>query len=341
MDELQIEIIDINNEEERNEVKTFLNTFNLNYEKGIDYTVVLREKDDIVATASKSKNILKGFAINEKLQGEGITSMLVSSLLDRLFYEEIYHSFIFTKPQNIDIFSSLGFKPLYKAKKAALLENGIYDIHDHIKKLIKNHNIDITKSRSALVMNCNPFTKGHRYLIEEASKVSNEVLVFIVEEDKSVFPFESRYNMVKEGTFDLENVKVIRGGEYIISLATFPTYFLKEEDDILKTYTDIDAGIFAKYFCKELNIDRRFVGEEPYCNVTRTYNDSLIKQLKRFNIDLTIIPRKSIQGEVISASKVRTLIKHKDINKLETFLPKVTLEFLQTKIGKEIVEDIT
>lgn len=341
MDELQIEIIDINNEEERNEVKTFLNTFNLNYEKGIDYTVVLREKDDIVATASKSKNILKGFAINEKLQGEGITSMLVSSLLDRLFYEEIYHSFIFTKPQNIDIFSSLGFKPLYKAKKAALLENGIYDIHDHIKKLIKNHNIDITKSRSALVMNCNPFTKGHRYLIEEASKVSNEVLVFIVEEDKSVFPFESRYNMVKEGTFDLENVKVIRGGEYIISLATFPTYFLKEEDDILKTYTDIDAGIFAKYFCKELNIDRRFVGEEPYCNVTRTYNDSLIKQLKRFNIDLTIIPRKSIQGEAISASKVRTLIKHKDINKLETFLPKVTLEFLQTKIGKEIVEDIT
>lgn len=341
MDELQIEIIDINNEEERNEVKTFLNTFNLNYEKDIDYTVVLREKDDIVATASKSKNILKGFAINEKLQGEGITSMLVISLLDRLFYEEIYHSFIFTKPQNIDIFSSLGFKPLYKAKKAALLENGIYDIHDHIKKIIKNHNIDITKSRSALVMNCNPFTKGHRYLIEEASKVSNEVLVFIVEEDKSVFPFESRYNMVKEGTFDLENVKVIRGGEYIISLATFPTYFLKEEDDILKTYTDIDAGIFAKYFCKELNIDRRFVGEEPYCNVTRTYNDSLIKQLKRFNIDLTIIPRKSIQGEVISASKVRTLIKHKDINKLETFLPKVTLEFLQTKIGKEIVEDIT
>ncbi|MBU3207023.1 [citrate (pro-3S)-lyase] ligase [Clostridium algidicarnis] len=341
MDGLQIEIIDINNEEERNEVKRFLNTFNLNYEKDIDYTVVLREKGDIVATASKGKNILKGFAINHKLQGEGITAMLVNSLLDRLFYEEIYHSFIFTKPENIDIFSSLGFKLLYKAQKAALLESGIYDIHDHIKKLIKKHNIDITKSRSALVMNCNPFTKGHRYLIEEASKVSNEVLVFVVEEDKSVFPFESRYNMVKDGTFDLNNVKVIRGGEYIISLATFPTYFLKKEDDILKTYTDIDAGIFAKYFCKELNIDRRFVGEEPYCNVTSAYNDSLLKQLEKFNIDLTVIPRMSIDGEAISASKVRTLIKNGDINKLEALLPSVTLEFLQTEIGKEIAGDIT
>lgn len=341
MNELQIEIIDINNEEERNEVKRFLNAFSLDYEKDIDYTVVLRVKGDIVATASKSKNILKGFAINEELQGEGITAMLVSSLLDRLFYEEIYHSFIFTKPENIDIFSSLGFKLLYKAQKAALLENGIYDIHDHIKKLIKKHNIDINKSRSALVMNCNPFTKGHRYLIEKASQASKEVLVFIVEEDKSVFPFESRYNMVKDGTSDLKNVKVIRGGEYIISLATFPTYFFKKEDDILRTYTDIDAGIFAKYFCKELNIDRRFVGEEPYCKVTRAYNDSLFKELEKFNINLSIIPRKSIEGEITSASKVRELIKDKDVSKLETLLPKVTLEFLQTKIGKEIVEDIT
>ncbi|WP_032120443.1 [citrate (pro-3S)-lyase] ligase [Clostridium amazonitimonense] len=340
MDGLKMEVIDLCNLAERKNVEIFLSGFDLDYEKDIDYTLVLKDEKGIVATCSKAKNILKCFAISPNLQGEGITATLITNLIDKLFSEGIYHSFIFTKPENVDIFTSLGFKLLYTAKKVALLESGIYDIHSYLKKLIKKYDINTDKPRSALVMNCNPFTNGHRYLIEKASEVSEEVLVFIVEENKSLFPFEDRYNLVKEGTRDLKNVKVIPGGEYIISSATFPSYFLRKEDDKLNSYTSIDAGIFAMYFCKMLNINERFVGEEPYCKVTNAYNEALLEELKNFGIKLSIVPRKAIDGDVISASKVRKLIKDNDIKNIKGLVPKETFDFLNSKKGKEIVEKI-
>ena len=77
-------------------------------------------------------------------------------------------------------------------------------------------------------MNCNPFTKGHLYLIEKASAESDHLFILIVEEDKSVFPFEKRMELVKRGTEHLDNIDVIPGGSYTISSATFPSYFAKE-----------------------------------------------------------------------------------------------------------------
>lgn len=51
----------------------------------------------------------------------------------------------------------------------------------------------------AIVMNCNPFTKGHRYLIEQALKTVEYLYIFVVEEDKSYFKFQDRLKMVKGG----------------------------------------------------------------------------------------------------------------------------------------------
>lgn len=340
MDGLQIYNIDLTNEKEKDEVRDFLKKFQLNYEDNVDYTIIARKSGNIAATCSKSKNILKCFAVAPELQGEGITATLITALIDKLFEEGIYHSFIFTKPKNIDIFASLNYKLLYEAEKVALLENGIYNIDSYINKIIKKEDIDIREASSAIVMNCNPFTKGHEYLIEKASTLSKQVLVFIVEEDKSLFPFKARYDMVKKGTAHLGNVKVIPGGEYIISQATFPSYFLRQEDDMLKAYTSIDAGIFGRYFCKKLNINRRFVGEEPYCKVTNAYNEALLKELSKFNVELTKIPRKEMEEEAISASRVRRLIKEGNLKMIKDLVPKVTWEFLNTNEGEEIVERI-
>ncbi|WP_373897491.1 [citrate (pro-3S)-lyase] ligase [Haloimpatiens sp. FM7315] len=341
MYDLKLSKINLKQNSEVEEVEKFLESFNLILDKDVDYTVVLRNNvDKIVATCSKAKTVFKCFAVSSDLQGEGVTSTLITDLIDRSFNEGIYHNFIFTKPQNIDIFSSLNFKLVQKVEKVALLERGIYHIETVLKDIIDKYSIDLNKKRASIVMNCNPFTKGHRYLIEKAALDFEEVLVFIVQEDKSLFPFKERYELVKKGVEDLQNVKVIPGTEYIISSATFPSYFLRKEDERLRQYTKLDASVFGKYFCRELNIRTRLLGEEPYCKVTRAYNVALKEVLKDYEVKVIELKRKEFMGEAITASKVRDYIKKDRMKELEGLVPKVTFAFLNTKRGKEIVENI-
>ncbi|NMM62178.1 [citrate (pro-3S)-lyase] ligase [Clostridium sp. P21] len=341
MYDLKLEKISLNNEEEKNEVYEFLESFGLILDKDVDYTVVFRDGNNVIkATCSKAKNIFKCFAISEDIRGENITSSLISNLIDKLFEEGIYHSFLFTKPDKVKIFTSLNFNLIYKEKSAALLEYGIYNINKALDKMIAKNKIDVTTEKGALVMNCNPFTNGHRYLVEEASKKCREVIVFVVEEDKSLFPFNERYSIVKEGLSDLKNVNVVPGSEYIISSATFPSYFIRKEDERLKSYENIDCNIFGEYFCKRLNIIKRFVGEEPYCNVTNTYNNTLKEVMPDYGVELIEIERKSYEGNYISASKVRELIKNDQMDQIKKIVPEITWKFLNSNKGKEIREKI-
>ena len=335
-----VERINLRDEDGVKEVKDFLQTFELQLDDNVDYTLVIRENEEIKATCSKSKNVFKCFAVSHDLRGEGASATLMGAISDRLFQEGIYHSFIFTKVENIDIFTSLGYKLVHQIENVALLESGIYDIKKYLKDMQKEYNIDANTQKSAIVMNCNPFTLGHKYLIEEAAAQSEEVLVFIVEEDKSSFPFNYRYAMVKEGVSNLRNVQVIKGGEYIISEATFPSYFLRKKDEILKAYTTLDASIFGRHFCKTLNITKRFIGDEPYCAVTRAYNDSLKEILPFYGVEVVEVKRKAFMGDIISASKVRKLIKEGKIYNIKQLVPSSTWEFLNTKVGKEIMGEI-
>jgi len=335
-----IEKINLKDKDKLKEVKDFLQTFELLLDDNIDYTIVIRQNEEIKATCSKSKNVFKCFAVSNDLRGQGVCTILIEALWDKLFKEGIYHSFIFTKVENTGIFTSLGYKLVHKIENVALLESGIYDIKAYLKNIKKEYNLDANIHKSAIVMNCNPFTLGHMYLIEEAARQSSEVLVFIVEADKSSFPFIYRYAMVKEGVSHLNNVHVIKGGEYIISEATFPSYFLRKEDLILKAYTTLDASIFGRYFCKNLNITKRFIGEEPYCRVTNTYNEALKEILPTYGVEVVEIKRKALMGTIISASNVRKLIKEEQINHIEHIVPISTWKFINTLIGKEIVEKI-
>lgn len=331
--------VDLNSREERREVEEFLSGFGLNLDNDVDYTLVIKDEEKIKATCSKAKSVLKCFAVSSELQGEGIASTLISALIDKLFDQGIYHYFVFTKPSAAHIFSSLNFKIVHQSEDVVLLESGIYDINKALETIGTKYHIGKSQ-KAAIVMNCNPFTLGHKFLIEEAAKASEEVLIFIVEENKSLFPFDVRYELVKEGVSYLKNVKVIPGGEYIISSATFPSYFLREEGVKLKAYTELDAGIFGKYFCKVFNITKRFVGEEPYCGVTNEYNNALKKILPEYGVEVAVIERKSYDQSAISASRVRQLIKEGKMEYLKNILPEVTLKFLNSSLGKEIVENI-
>ena len=338
---IKTEWVNLKDRVEREEVEVFLRGFDLSLDQDVDYTLVIREGvppgASIVATCSKAKNVLKCFAVSKEHRGEGITSLLISTLIDKLFSQGIFHSFIFTKPANAEFFLALNFKLIHSNADVALLENGIYDIYQALEQMKEKYQLG-NEEKASLVMNCNPFTLGHAYLIEEVSKNNQEVLVFIVEEDQSLFPFKTRYELVRKGVAHLKNVKVLPGGEYIISSATFPAYFLRERGERLRAYVELDTSIFGKYFCKSFNITKRYVGDEPYCQVTEVYNEALKKVLPTFGVELHEVARKAFRDVSISASRVRELLKQGELQDLQNLLPEVTLEFLDTSFGREIVE---
>ncbi|CAB1262611.1 (Citrate (pro-3S)-lyase) ligase [Clostridiaceae bacterium BL-3] len=341
MQDLIIQRVDLESRKEREEVDNFLKKFDLCLDDDVDYTIALRDIDkNIKATCSKSRNIFKCFAVSEDIRGENVTSSLVSHLIDKSFEGHFFHDFIFTKLNKVDIFKSLNFKMVYEVEDAALLEYGIYDINQALDYIALKYSVDTSTPKGALVMNCNPFTEGHRFLVEKAAANCPQVLLFIVQEDRSVFPFECRYDIAKKATNDLKNVIVIPGGEYIISSVTFPSYFIKEENIRLKAYEDMDCGIFGKYFCSKFNIVKRFAGQEPYCKITNMYNKRLKEIMPKYGVQFIEIERKKYGDEYISASKVRELIRKGNIEEVKKIVPEATWEFLNSYEGKKVIGKI-
>lgn len=186
----------------------------------------------------------------------------------------------------------------------------------------------------AIVMNCNPFTLGHQYLIEYASKQVDVLIIFVVEENKSYFQFEDRIRLVRQGTAHLENVYVIPSGRMIISTVTFPGYFLKDTPEAVGLDTSLDVSIFGEYIAKAFHITTRFVGEEPFDIVTRNYNESMKRILPSYGIKLVIIPRKEMGDTAISASRVRKLLEEKNFAEIKELVPETTYAYLCDKYGE-------
>ena len=199
---------------------------------------------------------------------------------------------------------------------------------------IKKSRVPNSFKNGAIVMNCNPFTLGHRYLIESASKKVDVLYIFVVEENKSFFSFNDRFNLVKLGTNDLKNVIVVRSGQFIISALTFPGYFYKDQDNSAIVDTTQDIELFADYIAPVLNISVRFAGEEPIDMVTKQYNETMRKELPIHGISFVEIKRKEAFGQVISASKVRKSIESGDWDYIRTVVPVTTYNYLITRFNK-------
>lgn len=180
----------------------------------------------------------------------------------------------------------------------------------------------------SIVMNCNPFTYGHRYLIEKALEQVDFLIIFVVEEDKSVFSFVERFAMVCKGVADLKNVKVVPSGPFILSRMSFPEYFIKESDEDIVENVENDITFFAERIAPYLNIDYRFVGEEPNDMVTNEYNLAMKKILPKYGISLIEIPRKKWDNKYISASLVRKYLENGDNVNLKKLVPKSTINII-------------
>lgn len=201
----------------------------------------------------------------------------------------------------------------------------------YIDRYFTAFNPSLHEKIGSIIMNCNPFTYGHRYLIEEALKIVDFLIIFVVEEDKSVFSFNKRFAMVYDGTSDLNNVMVVPSGPFILSQTTFPEYFIKEADEDITQNAENDITFFAERIAPKLNIRYRFVGEEPEDLVTNEYNSAMKRILPKNGIELVEIPRKKLNKHYISASLVRKYYEDYDEEKLYKLVPKTTLEILFSK----------
>ena len=306
--------------------KKLLQQAGLEADEQVQRTVLIWENDELIATGSRQDNLLKCIAVDDSHQGEGLTATLLTQLRQDAFTDGHSHLFLYTKPKNLTMFSSLFFYPVAQTEQVLLMENksnGITSFLDALPVSAAGGAV------GAAVMNCNPFTKGHRYLIETAAKECDHLYVFVLSEDKSYFSAADRMEMVKLGTADLKNVTVLPTGPYLISSATFPTYFLKERESAEQVHCILDIEIFCKYFAPKFGITRRYVGTEPLSPMTNLYNEALAQNLPARGIAFYQIPRLEISGLPVSASAVRACLEQGDTETLRSLLPETTYEYLK------------
>lgn len=290
-----------------------------------DCTLLIWEDDALIATGSRSGNVLKCIAVDSSHQGEDLTATVLTHLRQDALLAGHRHLFLYTKPKNKYLFTSLFFYPIAETGSVLLMENkpnGIMDFLDSLPVSPTEGTV------GAVVVNCNPFTRGHRYLIETAAKDCDRLYVFVLSEDRSHFTTADRMAMVLAGTADLPNVTVLPTGPYLISAATFPTYFLKDSSAAPTVQCELDCAVFAKHYAPRFGITRRYVGTEPVCPVTAEYNCTLHRLLPDYGITLQEIPRKEANDVPISASAVRNLLADGNRDAIRSLVPDTTYDYL-------------
>ena len=292
----------------------------------MESTALLWEDGELIACGSRQENVLKCIAVDPARQGEGLTATLLTALRNDAVQAGHRHLFLYTKPQNQAMFSSLFFYPVAKTDKVLLMEN----VRSGVGSFLAGLEAPCTEgSIGAIVMHCNPFTRGHRWLIEQAAAECDHLYLFVLSEDKGLFPAKDRLELVRQGTADLANVTVHPTGPYLISSATFPTYFLKDKASAEDVHCTLDVAVFTKHFVPRFGIRRRYLGTEPNCQVTNRYNEILMEELPKAGVALSIFDRLETGSAPISASTVRNLLGQGREEDLRRLVPDTTLEYLK------------
>lgn len=343
----------------RRRVEAFLAANGLRLAPLDRYVVVTRDEDgdEILAGGGLDGNVIKCVAVSESARSEGLMNILVSRLIAIAREEGRESVKAFTKPENEGIFKSLGFGLLASAPKAILMENGSGGLPEYRKYL---ESLARPGRNGAIVMNANPFTKGHRYLVEQAASLVDNLYVIVVKEDRSRFPYVERKAMIEAGCAGLDNVVVCEGSDYAISAATFPTYFLKKLDDATDTQIALDLDLFVNHIAKPLGVTVRFAGSEPEDALTRRYNElmaeilpgtsvavvrqdhqpdpelvkgSALRQARR-PIDFVEIPRLEQNGNPISATSLRRALDKGNLKEAMEYIPESSTPYLVADLAE-------
>lgn len=320
--------IDKMSEVDKSAVVDLLKSYRLKLEDHLDLTLVMRHHQEIVGTCSFRGDTIRSLAIKPCYANGRIATELVSEILGEMFDRGIYTAKVITRKENLARFKGMGFKYIYHDDLLALLVYGNNDLEKYLKAV----EIELGKGedRAAIVMNANPFTKGHLHLVTEAAKASKELIIFVVEDESSYFTYKQRKEMIEAGVAHLDHVYVVGAGSYIVSSFTFPEYFIREASERARQSSALDAGVFSCIIAKRLGITKRYIGTEPFCDLTQIYNSVLVNVLPVKGIDVTVIPRLSEKEEAISASNVRRLLALGHFESIERLVPQTTYKVLKS-----------
>ncbi len=350
------------------QIVTLLEAEGIHKDKNLDYTCAMFDDDmQVIATGSCFSNTLRCLAVSSAHQGEGLMNQILTHLISVQFSRGNTHLFLYTKCSSAPFFADLGFYEIANIKnQIVFMENKRNGFSSYLEKLEQDLTEQITAITAleetiesvkiaALVINANPFTLGHQYLVEKASRENDILHLFIVEEDASLIPFSIRKRLVLEGTSHLPNIIYHNSGPYIISNATFPGYFQKDDRAVMKSHAELDLAVFTK-IAEKLHITRRYIGEEPFSETTGIYNKIMSEKLPENGIDCIIVPRKqyidtenkrknntknmSSHSFPISASTVRQAIKEDNFTLLKQLVPETTLQYFESKEALPVIKKI-
>jgi len=308
----------------------------LRFEEEFDVLVGAFEGGEMVATGARSGNILKMLAIAPEQQEGSLLGELVTELVRSGLPLNFDSFFVFTRPMHVSSFEALNFRLLVSHGPVALLEHG-----NALSRYFAAHrHLAVTGENGAVVMNCNPFTRGHRYLIEKAAGSVDRLFVFVVREDRSAFPFEVRLRLVREGVAHLPNVHVLDSSHYAVSSVTFPAYFLKASDPVSQLQIEIDLLLFARHIAPHFHISQRFIGTEPYCRTTRLYSDAMKRILPGHGVNVCELDRLTVDKKPVSAYRVREAIRREAHETLRQLVPDTTMNYLLSSEAAAIREKL-
>lgn len=355
---------------QRQRIEAFLKRNGLRFDDMHYYAAITDDDGEMIAGGGLKGNVIKCVAVDNAHKGDAIANTLISHLIAHANEEGHSNVMLFTKPKNRQLFESLSFRLLAEAPEAVLMETGIGGINNTVEALKKikeegevckennqecrkeeKTNLNITTPqhlttspsqplttttplRGVVVVNCNPFTLGHRYLIEQAAKQVERLFVMVVREDCSLFAYAERKAMVEQGVAHLKNVTVIDGSEYAISQATFPTYFLKRLDDAADTQMLLDLDLFRRHIAPALGATVRFVGTEPTDRLTRRYNQLMHEVLA----DVRETARLEKKGNAVSASRVRKAMEQGDMSTIRQLVPPTTLPYIIAHLATQALQ---
>lgn len=330
--EFEIRQVPLTLQRNRQRVEQFLSESQLRLDDVDYYAGVFRVDDDeLLAGGGLKGNVIKCIAVSSNLREEGLSSRLLSHLISRANSEGHQSVKLFTKPSNLALFQSLGFRLLAEAPQAILMETGTTGLQAYkryLRSLVPPITTESQQPTGVIVMNANPFTLGHRFLIEQAAAQVSHLFVICVREDCSVFSYADRLAMLRTGTADLPNVTTVEGSDYAISAATFPTYFLKQLSDVSDTQMTLDLNLFARHIAPTLNASMRFVGSEPNDALTRRYNELMHELLPQQGIQVVEVARAEQTGRPVSASTVRRLLDEGSLHQASALVHPSTRPFL-------------
>ncbi len=360
----------------RRKVEGFLQANGLRMETLDVYYTLQNTDGDILAGAGLAGDVIKCVAVAPEARSEGLVAPLVSHILSQHGPGNLK---VFTKPENEAVFESLGFHAIARAPLAILMENGrgleayCACLKDTLLSCRPTEGSgEFASSVGVVVMNANPFTLGHQYLLQQAAAQIDTLFVIPVAEEGQLFPYAERRAMIQAGCampaseekyfsqgfaknhFSSDNAKpahnniiVLEGSDYQISSATFPTYFLKDLSDAAETQMRLDLDLFARHIAPALGATVRFVGSEPQDPLTARYNALMqellplkvveIPRLKAEPVSEASDPVKPINTShtaVISASAVRTALEEGSYSRAAALCPESTRPYLMAALAE-------